>query len=76
MLEALIIKDRLTEGVIVKWVHSAAQLADALTKDMDTTALRIFLDKGVCRVHDIDVILRQRADKKIRNQWIAEASQS
>ena len=47
-----------------------------LTKDMDTTALRIFLDKGVCRVHDIDVILRQRADKKIRNQWIAEASQS
>ena len=29
MLEALIIKDRLTEGVIVKWVHSAAQLADA-----------------------------------------------
>ena len=76
MLEALIIKDRLSEGVSVKWVHSAAQLADALTKDMDTTPLRIFLDKGVCRVHDIDVILQQRADKKLRNQWISEASQS
>ena len=32
LLEALIIKDRLNEGVIVKWVHSAAQMADALSR--------------------------------------------
>lgn len=74
MLEALIIKDRLTKGVVVKWVHSAAQLADAPTKDMDTTPLRIFLDTGTCRVHDIETILQQRADKKVRNQWIAQTA--
>ena len=28
MLEALVIKDRLSEGVQIKWVHSAAQMAD------------------------------------------------
>jgi hypothetical protein len=37
MLEALVVKERLKEGVIIKWVHSAAQMADSLTKDMDTT---------------------------------------
>ena len=42
LLEALVIKDRLREGVSIKWVHSAAQMADSLTKDMDTTVLRTF----------------------------------
>ena len=36
LLEALVIKDRLKENVAIKWVHSAAQMADSLTKDMDT----------------------------------------
>ena len=27
LLEALVIKDQLNEGVIIKWVHSAAQMA-------------------------------------------------
>ena len=31
-LEALIIKDRMKEGVKIKWVHSAAQLADRFDK--------------------------------------------
>ena len=69
MLEALIIKDRIKEGIIVKWVHSAAQLADTLTKVMDGTSLRTFLDKGKCIIHDVDEILRERADKKARKQW-------
>ena len=41
LLEALVIKDRLREGIIIKWVHSAAQMADSLTKEMDTSILRI-----------------------------------
>jgi hypothetical protein len=45
-LEALVIKERLQEGVQVKWVHSAAQMADSLTKDMDTSVLRTFLRNG------------------------------
>ena len=69
MLEALIIKDRIKEGIIVKWVHSAAQLADTLTKIMDGTSLRNFLAKGKCIIHDVDEILRERADKKARKQW-------
>ena len=69
MLEALIIKDRIKEGIIVKWVHSAAQLADTLTKVMDGTSLRNFLAKGKCIIHDVDEILRERADKKARKQW-------
>jgi hypothetical protein len=74
MLEALVIKDRLSEGVIVKWVHSAAQMADSLTKDMDTSVLREFLKHGKCILHDVDEILKQRADKKIRQQWYQQSS--
>ena len=74
MLEALVIKDRLSEGVIVKWVHSAAQMADSLTKDMDTGVLREFLKHGKCVLHDVDEILKQRADKKIRQQWYQQSS--
>ena len=74
MLEALVIKDRLKEGVIIKWVHSAAQMADSLTKDMDTTVLRSFLEKGKCILHDVDEILKQRADKKVRQQWYQQTS--
>ena len=68
-LEALIIRERLREGVIIKWVHSAAQMADSLTKDMDTEILKKFLERGKCVLHDIDEILKQRADKRIRREW-------
>ena len=68
-LEALIIKDRVKENVSIKWVHSAAQLADSLTKIMDCTALRQFLWHGRCIIHDIDEILKQRADKRSKKQW-------
>ena len=69
MLEALIIKDRIKEGIVVKWVHSAAQLADSLTKCMDNTVLRQFLAAGRCIIHDVDEILKVRADNRARKQW-------
>ena len=69
MLEALIIKDRIKEGIVVKWVHSAAQLADSLTKCMDNSVLRQFLAAGRCIIHDIDEILKVRADNRARKQW-------
>ena len=68
-IEALIIKDRLKEGISVKWVHSAAQLADALTKVMDCSTLRQFLRHGRCRIHDADEILKQRADHRSKKRW-------
>eukprot|EP00435_Cladocopium_sp_Y103_P039315 s274_g10.t1 len=75
-LEALVVRERLKEGVIIKWVHSAAQMADALTKDMDTSVLRSFLSQGKCILHDVNEILKQRADKKIRQHWYQESSSS
>ena len=69
MLEALIIKDRIKEGIVIKWVHSAAQLADSLTKCMVNTALRQFLAAGRCIIHDVDEILKVRADNRARKQW-------
>lgn len=68
-LEALIIRDRIKENVSIKWVHSAAQLADSLTKVMDCTVLRQFLQKGKCIIHDVDEILKQRADKRAKKKW-------
>ena len=76
MLEALVIRDRLREGVTVKWVHSAAQMAESLTKDMDATTLRNFLSRGRCVLHDIDEILRQHSDKKLRNEWYQRSTSS
>jgi len=67
MLEALIIKDRLKEGVLIKWVHSAAQLADVLTKAMDCSTFRQFLANGKCIIHHVDEILR--ADQKAKRRW-------
>ena len=69
LLEALVIRDRLREGIVIKWVHSAAQMADALTKDMDASILRNFLSRGRCILHDVNEILKQRSDKKLRNEW-------
>lgn len=40
LLQARLIKEHLTTGVVVKWVPSTAQVADCLTKIMDTTTLR------------------------------------
>ena len=74
MLEALIIKDRLKEGILIKWVHSAAQLADSLTKAMDCSNLRTFLRMGKCIIHDVDEILRERADKRARKLWQDQVS--
>jgi len=70
MLETLVIKDRLSdsEGVIIKWVHSAAQMTDSLTKDMDTGVLQEFLKYRKDTLHDVDEILKQRADKQIHQQ--------
>ena len=70
MLETLVIKDRLSdsEGVIIKWVHSAARMTDSLTKDMDTGVLQEFLKYGKDILHDVDEILKQSADKQIHQQ--------
>ena len=70
LLEALVIKDRTKLGIDIHWVHSAAQLADSLTKAMDTTNLRAFLSHGRICLHDVAATLQERADRKIQKQWL------
>ena len=54
----------------MKWVHSAAQLADCLTKHMDCSVIRDFLQKGRCIIHDVAEVLRERADKRSKKTWM------
>ena len=69
-LNARRIKDLLDEGVQIRWVHSGAQLADCLTKIMDTSFLRETLLRGKYRLNDELEILKARLDKRTRLKWL------
>ena len=70
LLEAIVIKDRVQAGTQMHWVHSAAQLADSLTKVMDTSTLRSYLKHRRCCLHDMQAVLQDRADKKQQKTWL------
>eukprot|EP00435_Cladocopium_sp_Y103_P033773 s3413_g8.t1 len=53
------IKDILSEGIRLHWVHSGAQLADALTKIMEANFLRATLREGRYCLHDSDEVLKK-----------------
>ena len=65
-LTARSIKDLLSEGVALRWVHSGAQLADALTKIMENTFLRETLRLGHYKLHDELEVLKDRASSRNR----------
>ena len=58
----------------MRWVHSGAQVADALTKVMPSHFLRETLRLGRYQLSDEQAILKQRADKRRRVQWLHEAA--
>ncbi len=70
LLEAIVIKDRVQAGTQMHWVHSAAQLADSLTKVMNTSTLRSYLKHRRCCLHDMQAVLQDRADKKQQKTWL------
>jgi len=74
-LAARAIKDHLTEGTSLRWVHSGAQLADCLTKIMETSFLRETLVQGRYKLHDEMAVLKNRASARNRIKWLKEASQ-
>ena len=74
LIEALVIKDHIQSGIRPHWVHSAAQLADALTKAMDGFRLREFLRSCICCLHDVAEILKERADRKAQKLWLSQAT--
>ena len=69
-LTARSIKDLLQEGVSLRWVHSGAQLADSLTKVMETSFLRETLKLGRYRLHDELSVLKARASARNRLKWL------
>ena len=73
-LQARAIKDLLSEGVDLHWVHSGAQVADALTKVMESSFLRHTLELGMYKLHDEAEILKERATARNRVRWLQEQS--
>ena len=55
---------------MVRWVPTGAQMADALTKIMDSTVLRECLRLGHYRLQDETQVLKTRADAKTRIRWL------
>ena len=70
------IKEAIEEGIQVRWVHSGAQLADALTKSMETSFLHETLKMGVCRLCDEDALLKERAKSKDRIKWLNQSKET
>eukprot|EP00435_Cladocopium_sp_Y103_P071311 s103_g37.t1 len=67
------IKDLLNENVALRWVHSDAQLADALTKTMENTFLRETLRIGLHELRDELEVLMNRASAGNRLRWLRDA---
>lgn len=69
-LQAKSIKDLLSEGIQLRWVHTGAQLADGLSKVMQGTFLRYTLQHGRYQLNDELQVLKQRADSRTRLKWL------
>ena len=70
LLQAKLIREHLATGVMIRWVPTGAQMADSLTKIMDSTVLRECLRLGHYRLQDEAQVLKTRADAKTRIRWL------
>jgi len=70
------IKEALQENIRLRWVHSGAQLADALTKAMESHFLRETLRMGTYRLVDEASTLKERAKTKDRVRWLKEQNET
>ena len=74
-LQAKLIKEHLRNGIMIRWVPSGAQMADALTKVMDGTTLRECMALGRYCLKDEKEILKARSDSRARVQWLRQNAQ-
>ena len=70
MLHARAIKELIGEGVNLRWVHSGAQLADSLTKIMESSFLRETIRGGHYKLHDELEVLKARSNSRNRLKWL------
>ena len=75
-LMARAIKESLREGTTLRWVPSGAQLADSLTKAMESHFLRETLRLGFYKLCDEDSTLKERAKTKDRLRWLRTQPES
>ena len=68
-LECFVIRERLKENVLTSWIHSKGQLADCLTKAMDSRTLRDCLASGTYSLYDEGETLKDRATKREAIGW-------
>ena len=69
-LQTRAIKEQLSEGITLRWVHSGAQLADSLTKIMENNFLRETLKIGRYKLNDELEVLKDRASNRNRIKWL------
>ena len=65
----MVIRERLRENVLTRWIHSKGQLADCLTKAMDSRTLRDCLASGQYSLYDEEETLKDRATKREAIGW-------
>ena len=71
-LVARAIKETLREGINLRWAHTGAQLANALTKAMEARFLRETFKHGSYRLCDEQSTLKERAKTRDRIKWLKE----
>lgn len=69
-LEVLLIKERCQEHCHFRWIPTNLQLADSLTKAMDSSLLREALASGVFQLFDEDSSLESNAHRKAALSWL------
>ena len=74
-LEVLLIKERCLEHCLFRWIPTALQLADPLTKNMDSSLLRAVLERGSFQLYDEAASLQANAHRKQALQWFRESHQ-
>ena len=71
-LEVLLIRERCQEHCYFRWIPTALQVADALTKPMDPILLRQVLSSGCFQLYDECDSLERNAHKKQAVRWYKE----
>ena len=71
-LEVLLIKERCLEHCCFRWIPTVLQLADPLTKNMDSSLLRAALEQGHFQLFDEQASLQTNSHKKQALSWIQQ----
>ena len=74
-LEVLLIREQCQDNCVFGWIPTTIMLADALTKPMDPSLLRLVLQTGIFCLYDESSILRQNANRRLAVSWLSDKSQ-